>query len=196
MSSSSTYQFPAHLGRVRVWDRAEGRSVELHRVDWEQALSAGLGTVQVSSSDDTWHWYTPVRSLDFRFFGEPLGATRDVRRQYARRTAADRREFWRQVHSLTTTRLLGDLADHEDRLREEGVSAVQDTHLWRVARNELARRRGRSYRRAGRAMSPVNPPSDAVRASDQREIARQRAAARGREEYRAWARADLEAHAE
>jgi hypothetical protein len=160
------------VNRVRAWDRAEQRSVEVWASDWESARP--YTTVQVFDNfTRTGSYWARKADLDFRYFGEPFDATPEVRAQWARRAAYDRREFWRDVHSTPVRRL----ERERDMHRLEGAA-------WfvRVADNELARRA------AGRQ---VNDRGHAILFADYAQIARQRAANSSREAQRAWEAADL-----
>lgn len=55
--------FPPGADSVRAWDRTEGRSVTVHRNDWECATSCGYATVMVSVEGDTDHYYASAADL-------------------------------------------------------------------------------------------------------------------------------------
>jgi hypothetical protein len=59
------YQFPPNLRSVPAWDRTEGRSVTVHRNDWECATACGHATVMVSTAGDTDHYYATAADLVF-----------------------------------------------------------------------------------------------------------------------------------
>lgn len=167
-----TYQFPQHLNRVHAWDRLNKQTVEVAREDWNPEQFAVLVTGKAPRNEFLAHYWVPVQALDFRYYGEPSDADEATRRQWARRQAADRREFYYSVHHL------GSRALHN-----EVESTPEDHFGYRVYLNEERRRaEGRD----------TNNPSGAVWRSDQRVLARRRAAQHSREAVAEWDRQDRE----
>lgn len=120
--------------QVRAWDRAEQRSIYVNRETWDG--SRGYWTVTVYEADTMQHYAMRKADIDFRYFGEPPDADGAARREWARRQAADRRNFWRYVHELSDWRLAREVA----RCERDGDGEF----FLHVARTELARReRGR-----------------------------------------------------
>jgi hypothetical protein len=169
----STYELSQR--QVRAWDRAEGRSVIVHRADWGAGYAVPSADVQVSSPDDTEHWYTPRSALDFRYFCEPPDATPAVRQQWARRAAYDRRSYWRLVHGMSDYALARDMAGDNP-----------GAHFMCLARTELA------FRNSGRFIPEESRPR--LLAADHREYARKRAASISRKAEQAWRESDLAAY--
>jgi len=168
--------------RVRAWDKAEKHHVEVYARDWYDA--EGYTTVLVNDlTGNGGAYWVRKADLDWRYFGEPRGASYEVRQQYARRAAWDRREFW-----YSSVR---DLSDRNLRRAWDGFANFyadkhpEKLHYGRVYATEKARRE------AGREL---NAPSAAVRASDRAQKARQRAAQTSREAEQEWAAQDLAAH--
>jgi hypothetical protein len=160
------------VNRVRAWDRINGRSVTVRRQDYDPRMLEILVTADAEGMS---HW-VPAEALDYRYFGEPYDANWAVRRQWARRAAADRRELWMIEHALSTARLFHHWAEHCDRGAAEGFDPER-TWFGHVHATEI-RNRARGHQH--------NPPSPAARESIQRQFQRRRASAISREAQRAW----------
>jgi len=162
--------------RLHAWDRAEQHAVEVYASDWESAQGFATVLVYDLTSNGGAYW-TRKADLDWRYFGEPSDATAEVRAQWARRAAYDRRSLWRKVHGTSYQRLAYDWAEAE----ESGSAPF----FRRVARSELDRRD---------AKRQVNAPSKLVLASDRAQARRLLAAQTSREAEQKWAAEDLAAH--
>jgi hypothetical protein len=160
------------VNRVRAWDRINGQSVTVRRQDYDPRMLEILVTADAEGMS---HW-VPAEALDYRYFGEPYDADWGVRRQWARRAAADRRTFWRSVHSLSHAGLRRELRDAEIRVTLASSPPLLPPPSWghRLVLAEVARRASR------RPVYEVDLPAD------HRELARRRAASRSREAQRAW----------